>query len=249
MSNPSLTRYQLKNDPCSSHSIIRNWLVNYPPGQKVLDVGVATGVIGRISEDTGHLLFGIEPDAEWAKLAEPYYQQIEISTIEETSEDKISNFDIVICGDVLEHLVDPDAELARLVRLQGAGTVFIISVPNIANIWVRLQLLFGKFDYMDRGILDRSHLKFFTRKTFYEMISSTGLRIVDREVTPIPFYLAFPRLEKLLLGKFLYWLSNWFTHTFPTLFGYQFIVKAEKLPDQGGDYDRKSKNCYRPAGL
>jgi 2-polyprenyl-3-methyl-5-hydroxy-6-metoxy-1,4-benzoquinol methylase len=225
--------YQLKTDPYSSHMIIRNWLFSFPSGRIILDVGTAMGLIGSISQEAGHIFYGIEPNVEWAILAEPFYKQIEFSSLEKTKDAYLSNYDIVICADVLEHLVDPERQLARLVRLQKPGSVFIISVPNIANIWIRLQLLLGKFDYTDRGILDRSHLRFFTQKTFYKMIASAGLDIIASEVTLIPLYLALPKLEQKKLSKFLYSTLWIVTRSFPTLFGYQFIVRAKKKYSQG----------------
>lgn len=220
--------YQPKTDPYSSHTIIRNWIFSFPSGRRILDVGTATGMVGSMACEAGHKFFGVEPNMEWAKLAQPYYQQIMISPLEETEDEYLSNFDVVICGDVLEHLVNPEKQLDRLVRLQKPGTVFIVSVPNVANIVVRLQLLFGRFEYSDRGILDSSHLKFFTRATFNNMITSAGLDINVLKVTPIPMYLVIPKLEQWRFGRFLFSVLKVVTNFLPTLFGYQFVVKAVK---------------------
>ena len=85
---------------------------------------------------------------------------------------------------MLEHLTAPDKILKHLVDLQEPGTRLFISVPNVANIWVRVNLLFGKFDYTENGILDRTHLRFFTKITFLELIRSSGLRLVELRFTP-----------------------------------------------------------------
>ncbi len=130
-------------------------------------------------------------------------------------------------GDILEHLPDPDTVLKRLVECQPSNALFIISVPNIANLWVRLNLLMGKFDYTDRGILDRTHLHFFTRRTLVNMIQNSGLEILSIQATPIPLELV-SRFFVTLPGRFIHAVLARFTHWLPTLLGYQFVVQARK---------------------
>jgi hypothetical protein len=97
----------------------------------------------------------------------------------------------------------------------------------VANFWVRLNLLFGRFDYADRGILDRTHLRFFTRKTLTKTLEDAGLKIASIQVTSIPleliseFFVTSP-------GKALHAVFAMLTSLFPTLLGYQFIVEAKK---------------------
>jgi hypothetical protein len=68
----------------------------------------------------------------------------------------------------------------------------IVSVPNVAHVWVRLSLLVGRFDHADRGILDRTHLRFFTRRTLLELLRGAGLGVVELAVTPVPLPLVVP---------------------------------------------------------
>ena len=112
-------------------------------------------------------------------------------------------------------------------ELQNRDCLFIISVPNVANVWVRLQLLMGHFDYADRGILDRTHLRFFTRKTLIDLVKCTGLDIISITATPIPLELISPFFATPL-GKWLHATFARFTSLLPTLLGYQFIVEAKK---------------------
>jgi hypothetical protein len=118
--------------------------------------------------------------------------------------------------------------LQRIVRLQENGALFAVSVPNIANIWIRINLLAGRFDYTDNGILDRTHTRFFTRKTTVDMIKNTGLTIKKITATPIPIDLVSIFFRTTLLGKFIHWTLYLATKIYPTLFGYQFIVFAQK---------------------
>lgn len=212
----------------SSHSLIVNRLSSIPAGTKVLDIGTATGVIGRMCQGLGLKFEGIELNPEWADKARPYYETIVVGTLETCTDQFLSRHEVVICGDVLEHMANPQLALGRLSNLQPNGCLFIISVPNIANIWIRLNLLFGRFDYTPRGILDCTHLRFFARKTLIQLIESAGLTIEKVNATPIPLELISPFFENNPLGHLIYRIMKVITDVFPTLFGYQFFVVARK---------------------
>lgn len=220
--------YVEKNDPWSSHSIIINWLRNIPPNSVILDIGTATGIIGKKSAKFGLYLKGIEPNIHWAEIASQYYDELVSFRLEDTDDEYIARADVVVLADILEHLLDPDGQLERLIKLQNHGCRLIISVPNIANIWVRLNLLMGKFDYGERGILDRTHLHFFTRDTLLNILNSKGLRILEIKTTPIPLPVVSRFFESNQIGKLIYYLLAKITSVFPTLFGYQFVVLAQK---------------------
>jgi 2-polyprenyl-3-methyl-5-hydroxy-6-metoxy-1,4-benzoquinol methylase len=216
-----------KPSPWSSHSLIAGHLKHLPPQSRVLDVGTASGSLARMCQEGSLRLFGIEPNPDWAQMASPLYEKIFVGSIQDADDEFLSGYDVVILADVLEHLSMPDIVLQKVVHLQSPGTLLIISVPNIANVWIRLNLLAGRFDYADRGILDRTHLHFFTRKTLIELLRSAGLEVLSLEVTPIPL--------ELISSSFLSPPGNWLhaglarlTSLFPTLLGYQFVVKAKK---------------------
>jgi 2-polyprenyl-3-methyl-5-hydroxy-6-metoxy-1,4-benzoquinol methylase len=176
----------------------------------------------------GFILHGIEPGAEWINLARPYYDALLCSTLEQAPDRFLSGYDVVVCADIIEHLAHPQAALRRLLALQPEGCRFIISVPNVANIWVRLNLLFGRFDYTDRGILDRTHLRFFTRHTFVALLEAVGLQMTDLDVTPIPLNLVHPWFQRTAGGRFAHQQLDRLTHRCPTLLGYQFVAQAMK---------------------
>jgi 2-polyprenyl-3-methyl-5-hydroxy-6-metoxy-1,4-benzoquinol methylase len=219
--------YHDKPSVWSSHSIIAASLNTLPAQSKVLDVGAASGTLARMCQNKSLRLFGIEPNPKWAQIASPLYEKIWICSISDMDEGLLGGFDVIVLGDILEHLPDPQAILQKLVDHQSSDTVFIISVPNIANLWVRLNLLIGRFDYEDRGILDRTHLRFFTRRSLTEMLKKAGLKIVSIQVTPIPlelvsgFFVTPP-------GRFLHGMLARITSRLPTILGYQFIVEARK---------------------
>jgi 2-polyprenyl-3-methyl-5-hydroxy-6-metoxy-1,4-benzoquinol methylase len=220
--------YLDKDDPWSSHAQIKDWLTDLRPGTRVLDIGVATGTLGKQFAEAGLVMHGIEPHSAWAEVARPYYNDLLCGTLDDASDTFLASHDVVVCADVLEHIADPEQALRRLLPLQSEGCQFLVSVPNIANIWIRLNLLIGRFDYTDRGILDRTHLRFFTRRSLRAMFTSVGLHIVQLSVTPIPLNLIHPFFQQTALGRFVHAVLARLTRALPALLGYQFVVKAVK---------------------
>jgi 2-polyprenyl-3-methyl-5-hydroxy-6-metoxy-1,4-benzoquinol methylase len=219
--------YLVKPSRWSSHSRIVARLNVLPAHNKVLDVGTATGILARMCQNKPLRFFGVESNATWAQIAAPFYEKIWVQSIEDMDEEFLKGYNAIILADVLEHLSEPEDVLQKLVNLQPAESVFIISVPNIANLWVRLNLFFGYFDYTERGILDRAHLRFFTRKTLLAMVKNVGLEIVSIQVTPIPLELI-SIIFTNAPGKAFHAALAWLTYLLPTLLGYQFILEAKK---------------------
>ena len=217
--------YLDKPSPWSSHSTIAAKLQMLPDQSKVLDVGTASGTLARMCADKPLRLFGIEPNADWAKLASPLYERIWVGTIEGIEEKCLGGYDVIVLGDILEHLPAPEQVLQKLVEHQSSNCLFIVSVPNIANLWIRLNLLFGRFEYTERGILDRTHLRFFTRKSLVAMLENAGLNIISIQTTPIPLELI-SSFFSTSAGRILHKLLARCTAFMPTLLGYQFIVEA-----------------------
>ena len=119
-------------------------------------------MLGHSLQGAGLTIDGVELNPTWAEMARPYYRDVWASTIEAAPlPDK--TYKLIVCADVLEHTADPVAVLRRLRRAGADDAVFIVSVPNVAHLAVRMMLLFGLFPKMERGPLDRTHLHFFTR--------------------------------------------------------------------------------------
>jgi len=135
-------------------------------------------------------------------------------------------YDAIVYGDILEHVIDPLHVLVALNRSLAATGFVIISIPNIAHLYVRLLLLMGRFDYIDRGILDNTHLRFFTARSLKALMADAGLVIQRFTATPAPLYQILP----------VSWHRRWIASThavnaviarsLPRLFGYQFLVLA-----------------------
>lgn len=148
----------------------------------VLDVGCAWGYLGEALSTNGCRVIGIEKDAAAAEQAREACEKVLVGDVDDprvlSSAGK--DFDVIICADVLEHLVDPWTALKTLKNLLGPEGELIVSIPNIAYWQMRLHLLKGRFDYTDTGLLDRTHLRFFTIDTFKQMLRECGLKITER---------------------------------------------------------------------
>jgi GT2 family glycosyltransferase/2-polyprenyl-3-methyl-5-hydroxy-6-metoxy-1,4-benzoquinol methylase len=146
----------------------------------VLEVGPAQGYMTKVLQRRGCRVTGIEIDPVAAQEAAQYCERMIVGDIESLSFRRTfrkKRFDVVIYGDVLEHLVDPSRVLAETATLLKPGGRVIASIPNVAHGSVRLSLLAGQFRYTDTGILDNTHLRFFTKETIRELFQDAGYRI------------------------------------------------------------------------
>lgn len=161
--------------------------VHIPDGNhRILDVGCGSGYFGAYLKESGkaNQVFGIELMEEAATEAATLLDGVicadldvfELSNL--TDEwDEIS-FDFIVCADVLEHVKNPWATLNSLAKYLKPGGKLIISIPNVRHWSVVFPLLFrGRWDYQDAGIMDRTHLRFFTKSTASELIKKTGLSL------------------------------------------------------------------------
>jgi len=159
--------------------------------KRVLDIGCATGYVAAALGARGCTVIGIEGDARAAERAGAVTERVIVGDLEDpVTMDALGDetFDVVLCGDVLEHLVDPVGVLRRAVgRLRPDGIV-IVSLPNVAHVDVRLNLLQGRFPYTELGLLDRTHLRFYTAASARELLEQAGLTVVRTERTRAPLY-------------------------------------------------------------
>ena len=183
--------YRFKDDPHSSHAVILSRL-GEGRGRTALDVGAADGFLAERLTAQGWSVTALERDPELAARARGRCKEVVVADLESAPPPLPGPFDAIVYGDVLEHLRDPRATLLALDRALAPGGTVIVSVPNVAHLWVRLSLLVGRFDYADRGILDRTHLRFYTRRTLLALLGEVGLAVVELAVTPVPLPLVVP---------------------------------------------------------
>ncbi len=161
--------------PVGSHSVIKNLIGS---GKTVLDVGCAAGQLGKVC--SGNDFYGIDGNKEALSQAQPLYKQTALMNLNEVPTTPVfeTKFDYIVFADVLEHLLYPEQILAHFKNYLKPGGCVIVSLPNVALWRVRLNLLLGKFDYSDYGVMDRTHLHLYTFKTAREMLEKCGFTVV-----------------------------------------------------------------------
>ncbi|MEL6456743.1 MAG: methyltransferase domain-containing protein [Cyanobacteria bacterium J06621_15] len=202
--------YPLLNDlsekDLDDNSSLKKMLSLIGENKRVIDFGCATGYFARLLCERGCEVTGIEVNPKAAKVAENYCNEVIIADLDfvclnEIFLDKISSekFDVAIFGDVLEHLRNPWKVLEETRNLLEPQGYVIASIPNIAHGAIRLALLQGNFQYQPLGILDNTHLRFFTRETVEQLFEDTGYLIDVIEATKLPIFSSsdlIPAIEK-----------------------------------------------------
>ena len=221
---PASLRYQAKeDDPHSSHSVILT-KVGEGTGRRLLDVGAAQGVLARRFTERGFEVTCIEGDPQLAELAGKHCHRLVVADLDGSLPALEGKFDVIVYGDILEHLKNGMAVFCALNKYLAKGGQIIVSVPNIAHLYVRLSLLVGRFEYMERGILDRTHLQFFTMASFREFLKEAGVRPVEIIGTPVPLYLVWPASREAFWLRALHGCNAALAHSWKTLFGYQLVA-------------------------
>jgi 2-polyprenyl-3-methyl-5-hydroxy-6-metoxy-1,4-benzoquinol methylase len=217
--------YDMTVDPDAENNTHAYALAMVGYNKSVLEVGCATGYFTKAMVERGCKVVGIELDPAAAAVAEEWAERVVVGDIDRGDIwDQVDDesFDVVLCGDVLEHLRDPLGALRSAVRKLKPEGVVVASLPNVAHGDVRLALLRGSFRYRDLGLLDRTHIRFFTLETARELFRDAGLLVVDTKRVIVPLFgseLDVPRHDVLqsTVDEIL---------TDPEAESYQFVVKA-----------------------
>ena len=223
--------YQLHRDARSSHQRIARFL-RREGRAPILDVGCASGQLGRLLADTELAIDGIELNRLAAESARPFYRSIQSRRIED-AELPVGHYPVVVCADVLEHTPEPEAVLERLVAASTSDAVFVISLPNVAHLAGRLMLLAGIFPRHDRGIFDRTHLHFYTRSTALELVKSADLDVTSVGTTPVPLEDIWPRAFGSATRELAMRMQTLAGVVAPTLFAFQWLIVARRTPRRG----------------
>jgi 2-polyprenyl-3-methyl-5-hydroxy-6-metoxy-1,4-benzoquinol methylase len=223
--------YEMKPAPNSSHGRLLSWLANRPPA-KVLDLGCADGSLGARIRSLGHHVTGV--DVEHHDGVDGRLDAFVRADLEHGIPDNVgSGYDVVLCADVIEHVRDPRRLLHDAGQLVSAGGSVIASVPNFGHWYPRARVALGLFDYDRRGILDATHVRFFTRRSFERLVDDAGMVVIRREATGLPFDVAQRggadeggAARVGLLGS----IDTLSVRLRPQLFGYQFIYELKPGP-------------------
>ncbi len=215
-------------DNLDYYSLVRRDVLELFPkyANRVLDVGCGTGATGRWLKDNERCkwIAGVEVSPKAAGVAKKNFDVVFEGNAEEVALDiSPETIDVIICADVLEHLLNPWDYLSKMKPLLKDDGIIIASIPNVRHWTVSLALVFkGRWNYVDAGILDRTHLRFFVKDTIHTLFKDAGFKI---KIFKSKLGLKSKIVNVITLGL----LKNLLT--------YQYLVVACKL-DEKSDFGR-----------
>ena len=219
------------NDTNTSHSKI---LRQVSPASSVLEVGCATGYMTQyLKEELSCTITAIEVDQAAASLARPFCDELIVGDVEQLDLSPLlsrKRFDYIILADILEHLIHPEGVLSKLrFFLKEDGSLFI-SIPNSTHASLVLDLMDGKWDYRQTGLLDVTHLRFFTLSSFLSLLERTGFWAitVDRVIID-------PRNTEFhsLWSQYPREITAYLEKANPEYRTYQFVIRAVPMGPHG----------------
>jgi 2-polyprenyl-3-methyl-5-hydroxy-6-metoxy-1,4-benzoquinol methylase len=216
--------YQLKESPDSSHGRILGLLASRPPS-RILDLGCSGGRIAERLLAAGHDVTGVDV-AETPGVRERVTRFLTADLDAGIPAEAGSGYDIVLAADVLEHLREPERVLRDAARALRPGGSLIVCVPNIGHWYPRFRTFLGRFDYDQRGPLDRGHLRFFTRRSIKRLLRREGFDLIRLEPVGLPFDVVGVESAR---RRWLRSLDAVTLAVWPTLFSYQFILEVEPV--------------------
>jgi methionine biosynthesis protein MetW len=227
---PDPCRYEKSNvKKGDSYDIISSLIKN---GSKVLEIGCGTGsLLSYLSQYSQCVVEGVEPNKARADFAKE--KGLSVINAYLTPDIKLlgSSYDFIVLADVLEHLADPSVLLLDSKKFLNHGGAYIISVPNMVHWSVRLKILCGNLSYSQYGLLDATHLRWFSAQSIATYLGRLDFEIIKVYYTngaSLPDYLSLPLFSRLREST-RNTLLNWLTRFFPGLFACQIIVMARPI--------------------
>lgn len=232
----SMGKYDFSIDPNvrNGHTVVLSFVER---GSRVLEVGCATGYMTRyLSENMGCLVDCIDIDKDALRSASQYAQKTTHADVQYFNFESLTDsYDVVLFADVLEHLKNPEAVLLRCSKCLRHGGRVIASIPNIGHISVVNELAHGSFEYRQLGLLDNTHIHFFTRNTIEKMFRDVGFAIQTIDTVVVaPEDTEFGKLVDKELREFVQMKNT-------DLSVYQFVINAE-LGNNKGFQDASGDN-------
>jgi 2-polyprenyl-3-methyl-5-hydroxy-6-metoxy-1,4-benzoquinol methylase len=231
MGSEKYVKYKNKIDKFSSHSLIVKQIIKMSPSnQNILDIGCFSGELlnrVKINQKVSNSYFGadlvnyLSKEFSFIKFCSLDFNDKNLNKVFENQK-----FDIVILGDILEHLVNPWSALSNIEQIIQDSSRILISIPNSGHWYFRLKILFGKIEYTNNGLFDKTHLRFFTKKSSKELIKDSKFEIIELNYSSLPW-------ENLFKGGFGSRILSIFERLLillrPQLFAYQFIFLVKPV--------------------
>ena len=220
--------YEYKSDPLSSHGQIVKYLSGRSSGE-VLDLGCSDGLLSMQMKSLGYTVTGVDLE-EHPQVFGRVDKFIQANLDAGLPEGLPTASDVVVCADVLEHVRQPELLLAELAPRLAPGGAVLASIPNFGHWYPRIRTVFGMFDYDHRGILDRTHVRFFTRRSFERLAKQAGYTVHRVGATGLPFDVADRGGSGKVSNKLkpIRAIDRALVKVRPQLFAYQFLYELKR---------------------
>jgi 2-polyprenyl-3-methyl-5-hydroxy-6-metoxy-1,4-benzoquinol methylase len=218
---PTPDEYAFKEGDGTSHAVMLEMLAGMGSA-KVLDIGCSGGLLAERVRAAGHHVTGVDYlEIPGVRERTDSFFQADLS--QGIPAEVGTGYDLVIAGDIIEHLPQPAQILREILRVLRPGGQVFLSVPNFGHWYPRVRTLFGLFGYDRRGILDNTHLRFFTRSSLRRLVRSCGFDVLEERATGLPLGVVSEADGRKL--RMIRKADERLVRSRPTFFGYQFILR------------------------
>jgi 2-polyprenyl-3-methyl-5-hydroxy-6-metoxy-1,4-benzoquinol methylase len=215
--------YRLKAED-GSHRVLLGWLAPKPVGS-VLDVGCFDGRFASFVSAMGHQVVGVDKFT-YEGVADTLAEFVQADLNDPLPSDLRRQFDVIVAADVLEHVAEPHDLLRGLRECLAPDGEILVSIPSISHWYPRGRIMAGRFDYDQRGPLDRGHLRFFTRRTMERMFQECGMRVVEWQPVGAPITSLTTRSSRAVNAVAA--VDRRLSHAWPNMFGYQHLYRLAR---------------------
>ncbi|WP_337956952.1 class I SAM-dependent methyltransferase [Selenomonas felix] len=194
-------------------------------GLRVLEIGCACGATLREigAQNPSVRLYGVELNEKAAEIAAPYATILSMDVERLDPSQVAERFDYIVMGDVIEHLQNPWKAIENMRELLAPGGEVIASIPNVGHISNLYEVLSGNWTYKSMGLLDRTHLRFFTKKEIIKLFQEAQFDIQDMRYVTVPYPDIGERLREELLSL------QTISVDAEDLDAYQWLVRAKRV--------------------